>query len=180
MPRLPYPDPTSLAEAERERFAREVNVRRMILGASPAVAASFSGFTQAFFTGSALPGRLREIAILRVGHLSQSRYEVFQHEALARRLGMSDAELGAIRQGGPAAAALGSEGAAVLAFTDDVVRNVRAGDDTLAAVRGFLDDRQVLDLILVIGCYMLVSRFLETTGVELDAAPLDWSQVVGE
>ena len=62
---------------------------------------------------------------------------------------------------------------AVMAFADDVILNVRAGDATLAAVRAFLTDRALVDLILVIGLYMTVSRLLETTGVELDQAPID-------
>jgi alkylhydroperoxidase family enzyme len=43
----------------------------------------------------------------------------------------------------------------------------------LAAVRSHLSDQAVVDLILVIGLYMTVSRLLETTGVELDHAPID-------
>ena len=40
-------------------------------------------------------------------------------------------------------------------------------------MRAFLTDRALVDLILVIGLYMTVSRLLETTGVELDQAPID-------
>ena len=43
---------------------------------------------------------LREVAILRVGYLSQSRYETFQHEAAARLLKMTDAQIEAIKKGG--------------------------------------------------------------------------------
>lgn len=60
-----------------------------------------------------------------------------------------------------------------MAFADDVILNVRAGDATLAAVRSHLSDQAVVDLILVIGLYMTVSRLLETAGVELDQAPID-------
>jgi alkylhydroperoxidase family enzyme len=62
----------------------------------------------------------------------------------------------------------------VLEFVDDLVENVRAGDATLAAVRKHLSDAQVVDLILVSGAYMMISRFLETTGVEIDDQPIDW------
>ena len=61
---------------------------------------------------------------------------------------------------------------AVLAFADDVVLNVRAGDTTLAAVRAVLDDSDLVELIMVIGCYMMVARLLETTGVDIDQLPL--------
>ena len=126
---------------------------------------------------SPLPAKLREIAILRVGYLSNAAYEVFQHEALARHVGLTDAQIVAIKAGGAAGAALGEAGAAVLAFTDDLVKNVRAGDETLAGVRKHLDDTQLVDLILVTGLYMMVSRFLETTGVEIDNASIEWKRL---
>jgi hypothetical protein len=59
-----------------------------------------------------------------------------------------------------------------------VVKNVRAGDGTLAAVRRHLDDTQVADLLIVTGFYMLVCRYLETTGVELDAEAIDWDAMI--
>jgi 4-carboxymuconolactone decarboxylase len=64
--------------------------------------------------------------------------------------------------------------AAALSFVDDIVENVRASDANLAAVRANLTDRQVIDLILVTGYYMMICRLLETGGVELDADPIDW------
>ncbi|RYD95692.1 MAG: carboxymuconolactone decarboxylase family protein, partial [Sphingomonadales bacterium] len=136
----------------------------------------FAALSSGFMSQEApLDPKLREIAILRVGYLSNASYEVFQHEALARYVGHSDGAIAAIKAGD--GAPLGEVGAAVLAFTDDLVKNVRASDASLAAVRKHLDDTQVIDLILVTGMYMMVSRFLETTGVEIDETPIDWKQV---
>ena len=136
----------------------------------------FGAFSQALFKDSPLSPQLREIAILRVGYLSNAAYEVFQHEAYARHVGLADAQIEAIREGGSKASSLlGEAGAAVLAFTDDLVRNVRPSDATLSAVRAHLGDTVAVDLVFVVGAYMMVSRFLETTGVEIDAAPIDWN-----
>jgi alkylhydroperoxidase family enzyme len=175
MPRIPYPDIDALPEDVRKRLgASPANVTRMLAGASPGVHRGFGAFSQALFKDSPLSPQLREIAILRVGYLSNAPYEVFQHEAFARHVGLSEAQIEAIREGGAKAALLGEAGAVVLAFTDEVVRNVRPSDAALAAVRAHLEDSVVLDLIFVIGCYMMVSRFLETTGVEIDSTPIDW------
>ncbi len=177
MQRIPYPDPAKLSEAMRKSLeGRPANVSRMLAAASEPVSMGFTALGQGFMKGSPLPPKLREIAILRVGYLSNAKYEVFQHEALARYVGLTDEQITAIKAGGAAASALGEAGAAVLAFTDDLVHNVRAGDATLAGVRKHLDDTQVVDLILVTGMYMMVSRFLETTGIELDNEPIDWKQ----
>ena len=67
----------------------------------------------------------------------------------------------------------------MLDFADEVITKVRASDKTLAAVRAFLSDAMVIDMILVIGCYMTLSRLLETAGVELDEAPVKWAGKAG-
>jgi alkylhydroperoxidase family enzyme len=173
MPRIAYPDEAGLsAEVRAGMGPRPANVVRMMAVASEPVFHAVSRIGGAFIHGSSLPPRLRELAILRVGYLSNAPYETFQHEALGRFVGLDDTEIAAIGAGD--AAALGEAEAAALAFVDDVVANVRASDATLAAVRRHLDDRQVVDLVLVTGAYMMVSRFLETTGVEIDAEPIDW------
>ncbi|MDG2003268.1 MAG: carboxymuconolactone decarboxylase family protein [Novosphingobium sp.] len=179
MQRIPYPDPATLPEAMRKVVeANPANVTRILAGASQPVFNGFAALSSAFTGGgSPLPPKLREIAILRVGYLSNAAYEVFQHEALARYVGLNEEQIGAIKTGGAAAVALGEAGAAVLAYTDDLVKNVRPGDETLAGVRKHLDDVNVTDLTLVIGMYMMVSRFLEATGIEIDDAPIDWKDV---
>jgi 4-carboxymuconolactone decarboxylase len=179
MPRIPYPDPATLPDAVRRVVIdNPSNVTRMLAAASEPVFKGFAALSMGFMGASSpLPPKLREIAILRVGHLSNAAYEVFQHEALARHVGLSEAEIDAVRKGGAAAAVLGEAGAAVLAYTEDLVKNVRASDATLSAVRAHLNDTQLVDLTLVTGMYMMVSRFLETTGVEIDGAPIDWKTV---
>jgi 4-carboxymuconolactone decarboxylase len=177
MPRIPYPDLASLPEDMRERLSGSPpNVSRMLMGLTPGVFRGFSAFSRSIFDASPLSPQLREIAILRVGYLSNAPYEVYQHEAYARHVGLTDDQIAAVREGGEQAGLLGEAGQAVLAFTDDLVRNVRPGDATLSAVRSHLGDAVTMDLVLVIGAYMTVSRFLETTGVEIDEKPIDWGE----
>jgi 4-carboxymuconolactone decarboxylase len=175
MARMPYPDESKLPAALRgQAWADAPNVTRMLAGASEAVYAGFGAFGSALINASDLPGKLREIAILRSGYVCNSKYETWQHEAFGRYVGLSDAQIDAVREGDIASPALDEEERAVLAFADDVIQNVRASDETLGGVRKFLTDAQVIDLILVTGAYLMVSRFLETTGVELDENPIDW------
>ena len=178
MPRIPYRDLATLsAEARAAIGEHPANVSRMLATASGPVFDAVSAVGSALINGSALPTNIRELAILRVGYISKSRYETFQHEALARHVGMSEAEIAAIEAGDPKAPALSAVQSAVLEFVDDMVANVRASDRTLDAVRQHLDDAQVLDLIMVSGFYMMISRVLETTGVELDSDPIDWNTI---
>ncbi len=173
MPRIPYADPAKLSETVKATLARApINIMRMVANASEPVFNGFGQFSAGFYQPSELDPMLREVAILRVGYLSNSAYEIFHHEALGRQVGLSDAQIEAVKAGRPDPALTAAQ-TAVMTFADDVILNVRAGDATLAAVRAHLSDQAVVDLILVIGLYMTVSRLLETTGVELDQAPID-------
>jgi len=175
MPRIPYVDESKLSAEVRAHLGEiPANVTRMMAVASEPVFKGVSAIGSAFISGSDLPAKLREIAILRVGYISNASYETFQHEALGRYVGLTDAQIDAVKVGDASSAALNEVESAVLEFVEDLVLNVRAGDATLAGVRKHLSDAQVVDLILVGGAYMMISRFLETTGVELDADPIDW------
>ena len=173
MTRIPYPDPAKQSETVRATLARApINIMKMVANASEPVFNGFGQFSGAFYQPSQLDPVLREVAILRVGYLSKSAYEIFHHEGLGRQIGLSDAQIAAIKMGKPDSVLTPAQ-TAVMAFADDVILNVRAGDTTLAGVRKYLSDQALVDLILVIGLYMTVSRLLETAGVELDRAPID-------
>jgi alkylhydroperoxidase family enzyme len=176
MSRIPYADLTKVPAYIREAVAQTPsNVVRMMAGLSPPVYDGFAAFSSAMLSQSKLAPDLREIAILRAGYIAKARYETFQHEALARHVGLNDKQIEAVKVGGKHPGVLSDVQQAVLDFADDVIVNVRASDASLAAVRQHLSDQLVLELILVTGLYMAISRFLETTGVELDTQPIDWA-----
>jgi alkylhydroperoxidase family enzyme len=56
----------------------------------------------------------------------------------------------------------------VLRFTDEVVRDVKASDAAFEAVAAHLSHREVSELLLTIGFYMMVCRFLENLEVEIE------------
>jgi len=173
MARIPYPDPSTLPEELREYLTRgnNLNILRMLSHASPAVFDGFNRLSQGLMVRSPLDPILREIAVLRVGHLSKAAYEIYHHEAIGRAVGLSDEQLNAVARG-QTDPSLTPQQLAVMFFTDDTVLNVRASDASLAAVKQFLSDSELIDLIMLIGCYMMVARLLETTGVEIDQLPL--------
>jgi alkylhydroperoxidase family enzyme len=168
MARLPYPDPTTLSPETQEFLARlpPLNIFRMMAGGEGLLAA-FVRLGNHLLAKSRLDPVLREIAILRVGALSKARYEVFQHERIARGLGMTEAVIEAIRRG-PDDPALDDMQRLVVRFTDDVVRNVRASDETFAPLASRLSLQELQELTVAIGFYMTASRFLETFDVEIE------------
>ena len=55
-----------------------------------------------------------------------------------------------------------------MAYTDDVLKNVKASDATFNPLLEKLGARQLQELTITIGFYMLVSRYLETFEVDLE------------
>ena len=168
MARIPYFDTTKAtgrAAAAYERLP-PLNIFRM-LGHAGEMVDGFTKLGTQILNFSSLDPVLREIAIIRVGVLSGASYEVFQHERIGRRLGLSDALIGAIREG-PHAHGLDEAQRQVMAFTDDVVANVRAGDATFEPLKTRLGYKALEELTITIGYYMLVCRFLETFDVDIE------------
>lgn len=176
MPRIPYYDVDSATGKHAEFLGKlkpHINIYRMLANSE----AGLKGFVR---MGNALLFRceldpvLRELAILRVGRLSRAAYEVFQHERIGREVGVSDDKIAALRDATIDSPVFSANEKAVLRFTDDVVRNVKASDKTLKAVQAFLSPGAVIELTLTVGYYMMVCRLLETTGVEGEEGQAEW------
>jgi len=161
MARIPYAPPANAGSDH------PLNLFRM-LAHSPPVASGFAKLGGALLQDAALDPRLRELAIVRVGLLAGAWYEVEKHTAIARAVGVSEAELAALP---PAQSrnALGEAASAVVELTDELFDGVRASDAALARARRHLDDRQLVELVVTIGYYGLVCRVLETLGIDLEA-----------
>jgi alkylhydroperoxidase family enzyme len=176
MSRIPYFEVETATGKHAEFLAKlgpQLNIYRMLAHSENGV----KGFTR---MGNALlhrceldPG-LRELAILRVGRLSRAAYEVFQHERIAREVGVAEEKIAALRDLAIEAPAFTDQEKAVLRFTDDVVRNVKATDKGFKAVHAFLSPGALVELTLTIGYYMMVCRFLETLGVDGEEGQAEW------
>jgi len=168
--RLPYVDPASAPEHVHEvldRLPVNLNVFRMMAHAEndfrPLV-----GLGTAILGRQKLSAKLREPAILRVAALSPARYEWVQHVPIAQATGAADAQIAALERGDIAADAFDPLECAVLRFTTEVVRDVRASDATFAELARRLSAQEIVELILTVGYYMMIARLLETTAVDLD------------
>lgn len=169
MARIPYPDIEALPDDVRSfvgRIRPMLNIYRML----PHAETSLYGFMKlgnALLFKADLDPILRELVILRVGYLSDAKYEIHQHLVVARHVGVSAVKIEAAQRGPDAAAFSGLE-RAVLRFTDEVVKEVKASDAAYEAVAKHLSHREIAELLLTIGFYMMVSRFLENLEVEIE------------
>ena len=167
MARLPYLDPEDASEPVRDALERvpPINIFRMVANAETAFR-PWLAFGGALLSSLELDARVRELVILHVGRLSGAEYEWAQHVPIALAVGATREEVAAVESGD--LSGFGERERAVLRFTEEVVREVRASDEALAQVRRWLSPREVVELLLVIGQYMLVARVAETAGIEID------------
>ena len=124
---------------------------------------TFSGHLR----NSTLPDRVRELATMRTSWLRRGEYEWAQHVRLSREAGLTDAEIEAIRVG-PSAAAWREHDAAVLRAVDEMITDRYLSDTTWAELSGWLDRRQLMDLVFTVGTYEILALAFRTFGVELD------------
>ena len=171
MARIPYFDPAQATGRAAKAYEKlpPLNIFRM-MGHAGELVDGFTKLGTQILNFSSLDPVLREIAIIRVGVLSRATYEVYQHERIGRRIGMSDDLIKAIHEG-PHAAAFTDLQRQVMAFTDDVVANVRAGDATFKPLETALGAKALQELTITVGYYMMVSRFLETFDVDIEDGP---------
>lgn len=168
MARIPYFDTSQATGRAAKQYEKlpPLNIFRM-MGHAGDMLDGFIKLGNQILIFSDLDPVLREIAIVRVGVLSDASYEVFQHEKISREIGMSEELIRGIHEG-PDAAVFDEAQRLVMGYTDDVVKNVRASDATFDPLIEKLGAKQVQQLTITIGYYMMVSRFLETFDVDIE------------
>jgi AhpD family alkylhydroperoxidase len=177
-PRIALPGDEELEPDQRELLARlpALNIFRMVAGA-PRAMRPFLQLGSAVLS-TALDARRREIAVLRVAFATGARYEWAQHERLARTAGVTQAEIDTVATEQPVRS-LDDESNLICRVADEVSREVRLSDEALEAIIDRYGPREAAELILLVSYYNMVSRFLESTRVQLEDEPLLKGQTPG-
>lgn len=166
-PRIPYPEMENLSPDVRalvESFP--MNVARMMANA-PASMKGFLELAKSILFFSEFDPRKREIAVLRVAHVTKAVYEWTHHVTLAKNYGVTDREIEIIRAEDPVVS-LDDEGNLLCRVADEISRNVRLSDDGLSQILERYGTRGATELILCVSYFNFLSRFLESTRVELE------------
>jgi alkylhydroperoxidase family enzyme len=151
------------------RRGKLINIYRMLLNAPP-LAESWFNHSNTVRWKTTLPGRLREIVIIRMGHLTGSQYVLRQHvPSLALADGLSLAECDALADWRGHEFFSASE-RAVLAYADTMTRDVVVPDAVFADVARHFNAREIVELTVLIGTYNMNARVLQA--LELDLEPL--------
>ena len=133
----------------------------------PALAGPFLTYNNVLLQAPALDPRARELVVLRVAWRTRSRYEWVQHLRLAPRVGITSEEVAAVAKGADAGSWKPYE-ADLLAATDQLIDDFRVQDDTWSRLAGQLDERQLVELVFVVGTYTALAMAFKSFGVQLD------------
>jgi alkylhydroperoxidase family enzyme len=181
---MPNPRITPLPPDERDEYAREL-LASVGVGAGipvseaqaanifttlvrhPGLFRRWLPFGGKLLTGK-LPARERELLILRTGWLCRSEYEWGQHVLIGRASGLIDEEIGRIKDG-PDAPGWDPFDATLLRAADELHDDNRIGDATWGALAARYDERQLIEVPMLVGQYHLVAFTLNTLGVQRDA-----------
>ncbi|MCX2933690.1 carboxymuconolactone decarboxylase family protein [Mycobacterium sp. CVI_P3] len=175
--RIPYLAAVDAPETVAKRLAAlpDLNVFKLMAHAHDSFDA-WLRFGGSLLSDLTLDDQLRELAILRVAHLTPGAdYEWVQHEAIAREIGVEPTRIAAARYEVPAEA----DDALVLSFTEQVVLSAMPNDETFAACAARFSSREIVELILVIGQYMMLGRLMATARIDIDL-PTHLDQLVRE
>ena len=128
----------------------------------PELTQAYLGFSFYLLTRSTLPPRLRELAVLRIAHLTHCAYEWDEHVTIGTKAGLTGDDIAALQRG----EASEMFDRTVLVAVDELVENTRMSDETWAALGEQLDTRQLMDFVFTVGGYHLLAMALNTFGVE--------------
>jgi alkylhydroperoxidase family enzyme len=168
MARLPLVDPASAPEAVGKILAgTPLSLFGMVAHAQSAFE-PWLRYGAALLTRLELDPLLRELAILQVAHLVESPYEWVQHVAIAHSVGASDAQIAAVESEREDDPSLSDAQREVLRFTREVVLERVASERLVADLAKRLGERQVVELLLVVGQYTAIASLIASTGLEPD------------
>lgn len=139
----------------------------------PAVLKRFLSYAGYFLNKGLLPAREREIVILRVGWKCQSVYEFGQHTLIGRQVGLTDTEISALASD-DSLHPWSTDDATLLAMCDELCDDNCVSDETWRSLAARWNEAELTELVMVAGTYRLVSGYLNTMGVQLDAETPGW------
>lgn len=168
--KIPLVEPAEATDAQRELMELGRAGRPAVpkvyatLANHPALATPWMRFGTAILYKGTLPGRDRELLILRAALNCRADYEWGQHVGWARREGVSDEEIAGVGEG-PASAALDPWGRLLVRAADELFARARLEDATWDALAERYDQQQLIEVCFTVGQYTMLAYALNSIGV---------------
>jgi 4-carboxymuconolactone decarboxylase len=141
----------------------------MVMANHPKLAMAYNAFGRHLLLDSSLPVRPRELVVLRISWHLKAEYEWHYHVGYALKAGMTLEEVAAVVDGPDAPVWNGKDqDRAVLRAVDELHATNTISDETWAALSGFMDRHQMMDLVFTIGQYVMLSWAIAAFGMPLE------------
>jgi alkylhydroperoxidase family enzyme len=157
---------TQIAKIKGGRGAL-INIYKLLLH-SPTVCMTWFEHIGAIRWKTKLTPRLREIAIVRIAQAARYAYALNQHvPGIAVPDGVSIAECEALKDWRASGMFSESERAA-LAYVDAMIAGPEVPDAVFEAVRKHYSEREVVELTILVGTYLMHNRVFTALRVDLE------------
>jgi len=144
-----------------------INIYRLLLH-SPTVAINWFEHIGAIRWKTKLTPRLREIAIVRIAQAAKYGYALQQHvPGIAVPDGVSLAECEALKDWRASGMFSEAERAA-LAYVDAMIAGPEVPDATFEALRRHYSEREIVELTVLVGTYLMHNRVFTALRVDLE------------
>lgn len=174
VPPLPVEERSELQQKMLSKLGKneDLNIFNTMVRAPEAMRAFLTWGSYILSDKNSLSARDRELAILGIGHLCSSNYEVFQHEAIGLACGLSEDEIQRLRSlpdtGSKDLTGWDAKDIAILTACQQLRSTSSLDDDIWAELRTHFNERECMDLVYTIGQYSLVSMLLNSFGVQIE------------
>lgn len=122
----------------------------------PGLYRRFAPFAGKLLTRGKLPERDRELAILRNAWLCQGAFEWGEHVDIAKRAGISNAEIERVVRGA-SDPGWSADDRAVVAAVEELHATGTISDATWDALASRFDNQQLIELPMLIGAYQMIA-----------------------
>lgn len=158
------PDTRELFQKQEDSSGRILNLFK-VLAHSPKIVRDWSRMGTTLLRKGKLADDMRELAIIRVGELANSDYELTAHRAIGLNAGLSQEQIQDVANWQDSSNFNEIE-RALLKYTDEVAIDIRASDETFAELQRHFDSQEIVELTVSIGYYGMVVRVLEPLQVD--------------
>jgi alkylhydroperoxidase family enzyme len=156
------------ATSDANRTASLANVPELVrtLLRHPELFRRMTDFSLELLGNGRLPARARELVILRIGWLCRAPYEWGEHVELARRAGIAAEEIERVTRGS-ASEGWDERDRALLQAVEELFADAMISDTTWGALAHYLDEKQLIELPILVGQYQTVAYFQNSLRLRL-------------
>jgi alkylhydroperoxidase family enzyme len=184
MARIKPVDPADTSDEVRDALENlpPLNIFRTLAHAETAFR-PFLRFGGAVLGRMSLDPVVRELAILAVAKEAEAEYEWVQHVAIGKAVGVTDEQIAALTEADACSpegadariAAAGADGGvfdgpqqAAIELAAAAVHGPRISDELWDCIRAQFSEREVVELLIAVGDYLMLARVMTMLEIDLD------------